>query len=493
MSFNSTHFLLFFLIVVVAYFSMPQRFRWTLLLGASYYFYMCWEPAYALLIMATTAISYSTGLLMATADGIAKKKIYLTLCLVGNLGLLFIFKYFNFFNDSLRAALGHFNILYNVPSIKVLLPIGISFYTFQTLSYSIDVYRGRKEAERHLGIFALYVSFFPQLVAGPIERSTRLLPQFYRENAFDYKRVTFGLQLMLWGFFKKVVIADRLAILVNQVYNSPTDYTGITLIIATYFFAFQIYCDFSGYSDIAIGAAQVMGYDLMKNFNQPYFSRSVGDFWKRWHISLSTWFKDYLYIPLGGNRVSKLRWHFNIMAVFVISGLWHGANWTFLAWATLHGFYLLCSAWFRDIRGSVAKVLYLGKHHRLRECLSVLLTFHLVTFAWIFFRANSLSDALYIVKHLFIDLGYFTVHVTELGTGTGLIGGDLGLARAELILAFTLIMVMEAIHLFQRGGSIRQHLSRAPIWARWPLYYVLIFGTLVFGKYGVQEFIYFQF
>ncbi|MDY6989121.1 MAG: MBOAT family O-acyltransferase [Thermodesulfobacteriota bacterium] len=443
--------------------------------------------------MATTAISYSTGLLMGNADGITKRKLYLTVCLVGSLGLLFVFKYFNFFNDSLRAAFSHFNILYNVPSIRVLLPIGISFYTFQTLSYSIDVYRGNKEPERHLGVFALYVSFFPQLVAGPIERSTRLLPQFYRKNDFDYERVTSGLQLMLWGFFKKVVIADRLAILVNQVYNNPTEYTGITLIIATYFFAFQIYCDFSGYSDIAIGAAQVMGYDLMTNFNHPYFSRSVGEFWRRWHISLSTWFKDYLYIPLGGNRVSKLRWHFNIMAVFVISGLWHGANWTFLAWATLHGFYLLCSVWLRDLRISVATALQLDKHHRLRESVAAVLTFHLVTFAWIFFRANSISDAFYIVRNLFTDLGHFLLHITELGTGKGLIGGDLGLSKAELVLAFALILLMEVTHFLQRKGSIRLFFSERPIWIRWPAYYAAIFGTLFLGKYGVQEFIYFQF
>lgn len=236
----------------------------------------------------------------------------------------------------------------------MLLPVGISFYTFQSLSYSIDVYRGEKEPERNFGKFALYVAFFPQLVAGPIERSTNLLPQFDRRISFDYDRFVSGLRLMLWGFFKKIVIADRLAIYVNEVYNSPAEFQGLTLILATYFFAFQIYCDFSGYSDIAIGAARIMGYDLMINFRQPYFSQSIAEFWKRWHISLSTWFKDYLYIPLGGNRVAKNRWYFNLMAVFLISGLWHGANWTFVLWGFLHGFYLVFSIWTQNIRDTIS-------------------------------------------------------------------------------------------------------------------------------------------
>ncbi|MBC8432935.1 MAG: MBOAT family protein [Desulfobacterales bacterium] len=493
MSFNSFQFLIFFPSVVGLYFLIPYRFRWILLLAASYYFYMCWKVEYIFLIIASTMIDYFTGIMMGREEDKRKRKKYLIISLSGNLGLLFAFKYFNFFNDSFRTVFNEFNIFYNVSAFNVLLPVGISFYTFQTLSYAIDVYQGRKEPERHLGIFALYVSFFPQLVAGPIERSTRLLPQFYKKHDFDYRRVTFGLQLMLWGFFKKVVIADRLAVVVNQVYNNPTDYTGITLIIATYFFAFQIYCDFSGYSDIAIGAAQVLGYDLMKNFNRPYFSKSIGEFWRRWHISLSTWFRDYLYFPLGGNRVSTARWYYNIMVVFIISGLWHGANWTFIIWGSLHGIYYLCSLWLKHFGVKLSNLFNLNRYPLIQKFIKVFITFHLVTFAWIFFRSNSVSDAFYIVTHLFDNLGYFILHINALGSGKELIGGDLGLGKLELIVSAMLIISMEITHLIQRKRSIRELIAEKAIWIRWPAYYTIIFGTLLLGKYGVQDFIYFQF
>jgi D-alanyl-lipoteichoic acid acyltransferase DltB (MBOAT superfamily) len=305
--------------------------------------------------------------------------------------------------------------------------------------------------------------------------------------------MTKGLQLMLWGMFKKVAIADRLAVVVNQVYNNPTDYTGITLIIATYFFAFQIYCDFSGYSDIAIGAAQVMGYDLMRNFNRPYFAKSIIEFWRRWHISLSTWFRDYFYIPLGGNRVPKIRWYFNLITVFVICGLWHGANWTFLLWGALHAFYYLCSVWFQNIREKIWSFFHLHKGSPLKKICQSLFTFQIVAFAWIFFRANSISEAFYVVTHLFTDVGYFLLHITELGTGRELIGGDLGLSKLELLLALFLIIFMAVVELSQRKRSIRELISGTPVWVRWPVYYSMIFGTLLLGKYGIQEFIYFQF
>ena len=304
---------------------------------------MCWKPEYIFLILFSTIVDYYCGLKMEGAQNRTYKKLFLTLSLFTNLSVLFAFKYLNFFSDSIRYILNEFNIFYNIPYFNVLLPVGISFYTFQTLSYTIDVYRGQKKAEKHLGVFALYVSFFPQLVAGPIERSTRLLPQLKKENSFDYLRFKNGLLLMLWGFFKKIVIADRLAVLVNTVYNNPIDYQGITLIIATIFFAFQIYCDFSAYSDIAIGASKIMGYDLMKNFNRPYFSKSIAEFWRRWHISLGSWFRDYLYFFLGGNKKGQLIWYKNLMLVFLISGLWHGANWTFVIWGFLHGFYMIFS------------------------------------------------------------------------------------------------------------------------------------------------------
>ena len=290
-----------------------------------------------------------------------------------------------------------------MPELNFLLPVGISFYTFQTLSYTIDVYKGVKEPERHLGKFALYVAFFPQLVAGPIERSTRLLPQMHQHFKFDYERVKNGILQMCWGFFKKVVIADRLAEYVNMVYNNTGDYGGIHYIIATVFFAFQIYCDFSGYSDIAIGSASIMGYDLMRNFKRPYLAQNIREFWSRWHISLSTWFRDYLYIPLGGNRVVKWRWYYNLFITFLISGLWHGANWTFVVWGGLHGFYLVFAIWTANIRKRMNKFVF-GEKVFLHNFVQVIITIILAWFAWIFFRANTIGDAFLIINKIISQL-----------------------------------------------------------------------------------------
>lgn len=483
MLFNSIEFLIFFPIVVIAFFALPQRFRWIFLLAASYYFYMCWKAEYVILIIVSTLIDYFAGIQMGKTPEKAGRKKYLFLSIIANLGLLFSFKYANFFNDSLRAVLNHFNIFYGFSGFDLLLPVGISFYTFQTLSYSIDVYRGEKEAERHLGKFALYVAFFPQLVAGPIERSTRLLPQFEKQVRFDYERFASGLRLMLWGFFKKVVIADRLAIYVNEVYNAPGEYQGLALILATYFFAFQIYCDFSGYSDIAIGAARIMGYDLMTNFRQPYFSQSIAEFWKRWHISLSTWFKDYLYIPLGGNRVSKGRWYFNLLAVFLISGLWHGANWTFVLWGFLHGFYLVFSIWTENIREAVSRVLRITRFPALRRFLKIAITFHLVWFSWIFFRANSIGDAFLILRDMLaLDFSM-----------AGLQNINVALGWGELMIALASILLLEVFHLFESGTRFRALFFRSPAWVRWAAYYSLILGIVLFGVFNHTEFIYFQF
>ena len=338
---NSIHFLIFFPIVVAIYFSIAQKYRWILLLIASYYFYMSWKAEYIIWIIISTIITYVVGIKIYNSTSVKQKKMYLLVSLLSSAGMLFVFKYFNFFSDSVRTILEQFSIQLNPITLKILLPVGISFYTFKTISYTIDVYRGEIEPQKHLGIFAVYISFFPQLIAGPIERARSLLPQLYEIHYFEYQRVTDGLKLMLWGFFKKVVIADGLALVVDKVFNNVHDYTGTSLLLATFFFAFQIYGDFSGYSDIATGSAQIMGIKSMDNFKRPYFSRSISEFWKRWHISLSSWFKDYLYIPLGGNRVSIPRWYLNLLIVFIVSGLWHGAKWTFAVWGALHGFYLV--------------------------------------------------------------------------------------------------------------------------------------------------------
>jgi alginate O-acetyltransferase complex protein AlgI len=479
MLFNSLHFLVFFPIVVAIYFSLKARYRWIFLLLCSYYFYMCWNPKYIVLILFSTMIDYIAGLQMEKQTKPRIRQLFLIASLCSNLGLLFLFKYYTFFSQSVLAMFNQFNIFVDFPAFDFLLPVGISFYTFQTLSYTIDVYRGKKRAERHLGIFALYVAFFPQLVAGPIERSTRLLPQLFEKKRFDYQRVSDGLKLMLWGFFKKVVIADRLAVMVNSVYNSAHDFTGIPLIVATYFFAFQIYCDFSGYSDIAIGAAQVMGYDLMDNFKRPYFSKNISEFWKRWHISLSSWFKDYLYVSLGGNRVAKWRWYSNLMIVFLVSGLWHGADWTFVIWGGLHGMYLVLSIWTGKFRIKFIRFAHLDKHPAWLKLIQVVTTFHLVLFGWIFFRANNLFDALYIIKNIFTDTNWHQYAV--------------GLNQTEFIIAVLSILFMECIHMMQRHRRMRQFLNNKPKILRWSVYLILLLSIIMFGVFTKQEFIYFQF
>ncbi|HXL56453.1 MAG TPA: MBOAT family O-acyltransferase, partial [Chitinophagaceae bacterium] len=325
---------------------------------------------------------------------------YLVCSLIANIGMLCVFKYYNFINTNFSFLLHGFGLSNPIPYLSILLPIGLSFHTFQAMSYTIEVYRGNQKAERHFGIYSLYVMFYPQLVAGPIERPQNLLHQFREKYDFEYDRVVDGLKLMLWGLFKKLVIADRLAIYVNAVYNNSEHHNGITLLTATIFFAFQIYCDFSGYSDIAIGAARVMGFKLMTNFDSPYFSKSIAEFWKRWHISLSTWFKDYLYISLGGNRVSIPRWCFNLFIVFLISGLWHGANWTYIIWGAINGFYLVFAIITQKYRDKFNSLIKINKLPAVNNFFQILITFGLTCFAWIFFRANSLPQALDIIKKI---------------------------------------------------------------------------------------------
>lgn len=406
MLFNSVAFFFFFVGVTLTYFLLPHKYRWALLLAASCYFYMAFVPVYILILAFTIVIDYFAGIYLEKSHG-KTRKYYLIASLVANIGVLAFFKYYNFLNDNLTAFLHGMDFKNPIPYLSILLPIGLSFHTFQAMSYTIEVYRGHQKAERNFGIYSLYVMFYPQLVAGPIERPQNLLPQFHTKHNFDYYRVADGLKLMLWGFFKKIVIADRLAIYVDAVYNNPTQHSGITLAVATIFFAVQIYCDFSGYSDIAIGAARVMGFKLMTNFNRPYLSRSVAEFWKRWHISLSTWFKDYLYISMGGNRVSVPRWYFNLFFVFLVSGLWHGANWTFILWGALNGFYLIAAIILKPVNSKIGKALHLDRMPKLNTMLQITITFVLSCFAWIFFRANHVSDAFAIVKKIFTFKGPF--------------------------------------------------------------------------------------
>ena len=476
MLFNSIAFVVFFPIVVGVYFLTPVRWRWCFMLAASYYFYMCWKAEYVVLIIIATLIDYVAALRMSRLSEPRRRRKYLLLCLFTNLGLLFGFKYFNFFNDSLRATFERFDLFYDVPAFDVLLPVGISFYTFQALSYTIDVYRGQTRPERHIGIFALYVAFWPQLVAGPIERSDRLLPQLHRTVVWDDDRVRAGLLRMLWGFFKKIVIADRLAETVSTVYNAPGEHDGASLLLATYFFAFQIYCDFSGYSDIAIGSARVLGIDLMENFKRPYFSRSIAEFWSRWHISLSTWFRDYVYIPLGGNRTVKWRWYYNLFITFLVSGLWHGANWTFVVWGALHGAYLIAAIVTAGMRRRLLGPVY--RRPGVKAVAQMVITFHLVLLGWVFFRANDLGDALLILERII-----FTPWTLGIAAGQAF-----ALLFAGLMIA--LLLAQEGL---VRDATIESVLLPRARGVRWAYYGTVSCCILWFGVFNHNEFIYFQF
>lgn len=399
MLFNSFHFLFFFIIVTTLYFATPYKKRWLLLLISSCYFYMSFIPIYILILAFTIFIDYFAGIYIEKTEG-NRRKLYLIFSLVANIGVLAFFKYYNFLDNNVSAVLHRFGFNNPIPYLSIILPIGLSFHTFQAMSYTIEVYRGHQKAERHFGIYSLYVMFYPQLVAGPIERPQNLLHQFREKHDFEYDRIVAGLKLILWGFVKKLVIADRLAIYVNAVYNNPEHHNGMSFLLATIFFAFQIYCDFSGYSDIAIGTAKVMGFKLMTNFNRPYFARNISEFWKRWHISLSTWFRDYLYISLGGNRVTIPRWYINLLIVFILSGLWHGANWTYIIWGALNGFYLVFAIVTFALRKKITHFFRIDKLPKLNRFLEIFTTFLLSCFAWIFFRANNVSDAFNIVKKI---------------------------------------------------------------------------------------------
>lgn len=399
MLFNSISFVFFFLIVTSLYFLLPHKYRWFLLLVASCIFYMAFVPIYILILGFTIVIDYYAGIYIENANG-ARRKLLLTVSLVANIGILAVFKYYNFISENLTNLLQALGLDVSIPLLTILLPIGLSFHTFQAMSYTIEVYRGNQKAIKEFGIYSLYVMFYPQLVAGPIERPQNLLHQFYEKHNFDYFRVKEGLKRMLWGLFKKLVVADRLSLYVDAVYNNIGHHSSSTLIVATIFFAIQIYCDFSGYADIALGSAQVMGFTLMENFRRPYFSKTISEFWSRWHISLSTWFKDYLYISLGGNRVSVPRWYLNLLIVFVVSGLWHGANWTYIIWGALNGIYLVAAIILAKPKAAFNNLIGITAFPRLYLFVQIITTFILVCFTWIFFRANSISDAFKIIGRI---------------------------------------------------------------------------------------------
>lgn len=465
MLFNSFTYLLFLPFVTLVFFLLPHRFRWLFLLLASCFFYMFFKPEYILILAFTIVIDYYAGLLIASTEEKRRKKWYLTMSIFANVLILAVFKYYNFINDNITGFAAYLGYRVDIPLLKILLPIGLSFHTFQAMSYTIEVYRGNQPPERHFGVYSLYVMFFPQLVAGPIERPQNMLHQFHEEKHPDAYRVVSGLKLIAWGLFKKLVIADRLAPLVDQVYNNPDQYHGWNVVLATIFFAEQIYCDFSGYSDIAIGSARILDFKLMKNFNNPYLSRSVSEFWSRWHISLSTWFRDYLYIPLGGNRVSVPRWMMNLLITFLVSGLWHGANWTFIIWGGLNGVFIVSEIMLAR-RFKKVKVPTVFRH---------IATLILICFTWLFFRANNLHDAGTLISNLFSSTG------------------SIAYSPLELSLAFFFMIGLEMVQYADEKYKAFSRLGEMPYLARMAVYAVFLTVLLNFGIFNNSQFIYFQF
>ncbi len=473
MLFNSFGFLGFLFVVVLVFYLLPQRFRWPLLLLASYSFYASWQPRALLLLAAVTLVSYIGALEMRR--GRARAKLILAAGVIFDLGTLFVFKYVNFFSEALRSLVA-------VPQLTLLLPAGLSFYTLSSVSYLIDVYRGRIEPEPHLGRFALYVSFFPKIFAGPIDRARTFLPQLGSRLHLSPDRMAEGSYLFLWGLFKKIVIADRLSVFVDAAYKVPAYAPTVDLVVAVYFYAFQIYCDFSGYTDMARGAARLFGIDLMENFKRPYLARSAGEFWgHRWHLSLCTWFRDYMYIPMGGSRVSWPRYYLNLMAVFVVSGLWHGANWTFVVWGALNGLYRWVEAATARFWGRLGEWLPRMRQSAALAGLRILLTFHLITFAWIFFRAPSISDAWTVITRVSSGLRLLPVMFRSYRYGQ------------EFVLSLILIAFLLLTEVLEERKGIWERIRARPAAVRWAYCYLLIFGLLILGKWGLAQFIYMQF
>jgi D-alanyl-lipoteichoic acid acyltransferase DltB (MBOAT superfamily) len=479
MLFNSLEFAIFFPVVAAGFFLLAHRWRVQWLLAASCVFYMAFIPSYILILLVTILIDYFAGIYIENVQG-RKKTALLWVSILSTCTVLFIFKYFDFFTGSFVGLAQLFGWHLSRPVMSIILPIGLSFHTFQSLSYVIEVYWERQRAEHNFIVYATYVMFFPQLVAGPIERPQNLLHQFREHHDFDYGNATGGLKRMAWGFFKKLVVADRLSLYVNDVYTAPRHFNGLQLTIATLFFAYQIYCDFSGYSDIAIGAAQVLGFKLMENFRTPYYSLSMGEFWRRWHISLSTWFKDYVYIPLGGNRVSKNRHILNLLITFGVSGLWHGANWTFVCWGVLNGAYLVAGWLTKDWRDRFFRTVGLDEGTIARKGIMLVSTLVLTCIAWIVFRARNMNDAVYVFTHLASGWNFH-----EIGTEQFLM--------RQMPVALIAVITLEVGQLLHAKTSVRSLLGNVPLVVRWGLYAGFVMAVVMFGIYQKAQFIYFQF
>lgn len=511
MAFNSVKYVIFLPIVVLIYFLIPIRknknnsnsYRNIFLIIASYYLYMCWVPQYAVLLFFSTALTYITSIILDRIDNKKYRKVCLITSIVLNLGILFIFKYYNFFIYNINSILINFGINWNFPTSSLLLPVGISFYTFQTIGYSIDVYRKDIKAEKNFINYTLFVSFFPKLVQGPIEKAKDIIPQFKEIHKFDYSSSVEGLRMILIGMFKKVVIADTVVIYVNAVFNNVEQYTGLTLLFAVFLFSIQIYCDFSGYSDIAVGSAKLLGFRLMENFHAPYFSQSIGEFWNRWHISLNNWFKDYVYIPLGGNRKGFRRKLINLFIIFLLSGIWHGASWTYIIWGALNGIYRVVQELIRKCCKPLEfnyKSLYKAK-----KVIKIVITFGLICFSWIFFRANTINDAVYIVQNMFTNISitnlinncYTIVNESLVNVST------MRYFYFGIIIISILILFMIDIKSCKKSGNqkalatnVLVRINKAIRWGIYIIFTVTIIWMFIvqngiFGQTG--QFIYFQF
>ncbi len=478
MIFDSLDFALFLPIVFVLYWFVLQRslaIQNIFLLIASYFFYACWDYRFLFLLIFSTFLDYFTGIKIARAKSKIEKRTWLWISIVINLGFLSVFKYYNFFITSFQEVVAVFGLQMNVWTLQLILPVGISFYTFHGLSYIIDIYYDRIKPELNFVEYAVFVSFFPLLVAGPIERATHLLPQIKQKRHFDYTKAVDGCRQILWGLFKKIVIADNCGTFVNTVFSNPAEHSGSTLALGAVLFAFQIYCDFSGYSDIALGVARILGIELLRNFAFPYFSRDVAEFWRRWHISLSSWFKDYLYIPLGGSKGGTSMRIRNTLIIFLVSGFWHGANWTFIVWGLLHALFMIPSMIQNTNRKNLETVAQGRTLPTLRELVAMLSTFMLVTVAWIFFRAENLTIA---CRYLYCMCAASIVNMP-----------NWAIFPKKIWILLPILLVVEWLGREQKYALAA---LRLPTWARWTFYYLLILAILHFGG-AKQQFIYFQF
>ncbi|QSW87492.1 MBOAT family protein [Flavobacterium endoglycinae] len=478
MLFNSFNFALFLPVVFILYWFVTNKnlkIQNALLLISSYFFYSCWDWRFVFLLIFSTLLDYFSGIQIEKSNNPNERKFWFWLSITINLGFLGVFKYFNFFADSLKDLISVFGFQVNMWSLKVILPIGISFYTFHGLSYVIDIYKKRINAEKNFIDYAVFVSYFPLLVAGPIERATHLLPQIKKKRIFNYDQAADGLRQILWGLFKKIVIADNCAVYANMIFNDSAHYSGSTLVMGAVFFAFQIYGDFSGYSDIALGTSRLFGIELLQNFSFPYFSRDIAEFWRRWHISLTTWFKDYLYIPLGGSRGGKWVQIRNTFIVFLVSGFWHGANWTFIIWGLLNAIYFLPLLIFNKNRDHLEIIAYKSNWPSFREIFLVLITFGLTVFAWIFFRANNIHHAFQYISGIF-SKSLFSIP---------------DLRPRDVISLIIIFMIMEWLGRRNKYALEKMGFQYHRIF-RWTLYSVLLIVIFLFGTQE-QEFIYFQF